>query len=87
MNIEKYLLKNNFNPTQKGFDLIIKAVELVREDKSYKHAITTRLYPKLAELFNDSPQKVERAIRNCISCSDVTMTNSKFIALAEIQTR
>ena len=87
MKVEKYLLEKGFDPALKGFDFITKAVELFREDRAYKNYITSKLYPKLGELFGDEPRRIERAIRHSINVAGIKLKNSTFIALAEIETR
>lgn len=87
MDIEKYLLKRGISPALKGFDYIVKAVELIKEDIQYKFAVTRKLYPKIAEIYNDTPNRVERAIRHALSTAKVNYTNSEFIAIVEIETR
>ena len=49
-----------------GYHYIKYAAELVVNDISYMNKMTTRLYPDIAEHFNTSATKVERAIRNAI---------------------
>ena len=50
----------------KGWDCIMEAVNLILEDNTYKNAITKRLYPAVADRFNTTASKVERAIRHAI---------------------
>lgn len=88
MKIEEYLLKNNFNPSFRGFEFIVDAIELIRKDKNYKFNIVSMLYPKIAKDFDTTPSRVERGIRYAISQSKLkNKTNSLFLALAEIETR
>jgi two-component system response regulator (stage 0 sporulation protein A) len=87
MEIEKYLMGKGFYPSLKGFDYIVEAVKLIREDRDYKLYITKKLYPKIAEMFNDTKSKVERAIRHAINRAGLNYTNSEFIAIAEVETR
>ena len=87
MEIEKYLINNGILPNLKGFDFIVESVKLIREDSSYKFNITRKLYPKLCEIFNETPIKVERAIRHAIRRSGFQHTNSEFIAIVELETR
>ena len=87
MEIEIYLLDMGFLPNLKGFEFVIQAINLFREDKDYKRNITKMLYPKLAEIFGETPSKVERAMRHSIKRAKLDMTVSEFIAFAEIETR
>lgn len=88
MVIEKYLISKGFDPSLKGFEYIVKCIHLVRQDREYILQITKKLYPKIAEIYNDSVQNVERAIRHCISKSQYRReTNGKLIAILEIETR
>ena len=87
MEIEKYLLEKGLNPAVKGFDYIVKAIELFNEDIKYKHNIMSELYPTIAKTFNDDASKVERAIRHCIKSARINMQNSEFIATAQIETK
>lgn len=87
MDIEMYLIGKGFLPNLKGFDIIVEAVKLVREDREYKLNATKKLYPKLAEIFNDTQSKIVRAIRHSIDRAGLNYTSTELIALAEIETR
>lgn len=50
----------------KGFDLCARAIELVADDPEFLHHITSELYPQLAEEFDTTESRVERAIRHLI---------------------
>lgn len=50
----------------KGYQFLRDAVKLAVDDPSMINGITSRLYPKVAELYETSPSKVERAIRHAI---------------------
>jgi two-component system response regulator (stage 0 sporulation protein A) len=50
----------------KGFEYIREAITLATVDVSYIHNTTKKLYPTLARKFNDTPSRVERAIRHAI---------------------
>jgi two-component system response regulator (stage 0 sporulation protein A) len=77
MSIRKFLMRNGVRLTSKGFEYIVYAIELCKEDESYLRAITTRLYPKIAEQFNDTPTRVERAMRSARKTHAIT--NGAFI--------
>lgn len=50
----------------KGYQYLREAVKMTVENPDIINAITKRLYPEVAEHFNTSPSKVERAIRHAI---------------------
>ena len=49
-----------------GRRYLIKAIELVVEDKSLIDSITKRLYPAVAQCFDTTGSRVERAIRHAV---------------------
>lgn len=49
-----------------GFEYLVKAVLLVREDRKWIDNVTFGLYPQLAVIFDTTPSRVERAIRHAI---------------------
>lgn len=83
MDAKRYLLGKGVRPNLKGFDYLLCAIELCK-DKMYIRNVTKMLYPKIAEINNETASKVERAIRHAIYQSDVKMCNSEFIARALI---
>jgi two-component system response regulator (stage 0 sporulation protein A) len=66
----------------KGFEYIREAILLTTADVSYIHNATKKLYPALARKFNDTPSRVERALRHAIgiawSRGSVETINSLF---------
>lgn len=50
----------------KGYQYLREAIMLILKDKDILYNITKDLYPTLAQAHNDTPSKVERAIRNAI---------------------
>ena len=50
----------------KGFQYLRQAIIIAIEFQGIVNNITKRLYPKVAECFETSPSKVERAIRHAI---------------------
>lgn len=50
----------------KGYHFLRHAIKLVLEDGTLINKITKELYPKIAENFDTTPSKVERAIRHSI---------------------
>ncbi|MFW5992005.1 MAG: sporulation transcription factor Spo0A [Halanaerobiaceae bacterium] len=53
----------------KGYIYLRKAIELVIKEIEYLGAVTKELYPAVAEKFNTTPSRVERAIRHAIEVS------------------
>lgn len=49
-----------------GYDLATYAIELVVSDNGYIHDMNKRLYPTVAQKFNKTPTRVERAIRHLV---------------------
>lgn len=50
----------------KGYLYLREAIHMVIEDMDYLGAVTKELYPNVAEKFNTTPSRVERAIRHAI---------------------
>lgn len=66
--INKYLLEKDFNPAFCGFNYIKEAIKIVKSN--YIHlSITKDIYPKIAEKYNTTIQRVERGIRHIIEKS------------------
>lgn len=53
-------------PNIKGFSYMREGIKLAVNDPSIINSVTKGLYPKIAERFNTSSSKVERAIRHAI---------------------
>ena len=49
-----------------GYAFLIDAIALVYQDPTYLRAVTSRLYPEIAQHNNTTPLRVERSIRNAI---------------------
>lgn len=47
-----------------GYDYLREAVNMVAADKSIIHSVTKILYPAVAEKFQTTPSRVERAMRH-----------------------
>ena len=84
---EQYLVKKGINVATKGFDYLCTAIRLIKEDRLYKLNITKKLYPKIAEMFNDTPSRVERAMRHSILQMGIKKSVSEFVSLAELELR
>lgn len=65
----------------KGYLYLRKAITLVIDDMEYLGAVTKGLYPCVAEEFNTTPSRVERAIRHAI---EVAWSRGKIDTIDEI---
>jgi two-component system, response regulator, stage 0 sporulation protein A len=65
-------------PHIKGYRYIKEAVMLLVKRKNIINPMTRLVYPKVAEKFNTTPQRVERSIRNAIKCG-WTNNNERFL--------
>lgn len=83
MEIKKYLIEKGVKPHLKGFDYLVTSIALCT-NKKYLWNITRELYPEIAKRNDDTPSRVERAIRHAIELTDCKMCNSEFIARAII---
>lgn len=52
-----------------GYKYFREAIKLTMDEPNIINNITTRLYPKIAQMFDTSPSKVERAMRHAIDTS------------------
>jgi len=52
--------------TLRGFRCLVVALKLVREDIALLTAVTTRLYPMVADHLDTSPSRVERNLRTAV---------------------
>ena len=64
--VTRYLHELGMMTHLKGFNYSRTAIILCIKDKSYLETITKRLYPKVAEIHNTTPSKVERGIRHAV---------------------
>lgn len=64
MNIREFLIETGNFPNLKGFNCLIKAVEIVKKNPGI--ALTKELYPQIAKETNSTASKVERSIRNVV---------------------
>ena len=61
------VLKDLGVPTHmKGYDYLRDAIYMGVEDKTILGSITGRLYPEIAERYNTTPSRLERATRHAI---------------------
>jgi len=84
--IEIYLLKRKLNPSLKGFDYLVRAIELV-SSKDYKNGIVNRLYVEVGEFYNTTGRNVERCIRYILNTKYRYMKNRDFIYLSAMDLR
>lgn len=85
--IVDYLLGCGIKPNIKGFEYLYTAIEITIRNDYKMPQVTKFLYPTIAEMYNDTPSKVERACRHSISISNKEfkhMTCGEFIARAAI---
>lgn len=67
MTTGEYLLRVGISPDLRGFDYIIKGVELLQSKlEYYRGATVKRLYTDIACTFNTTASRVERGIRHAI---------------------
>ena len=64
----------------KGYLYLRESIELVTKNIDLLGSVTKKLYPKVAEKFNTTPNRVERAIRHAI---EVTWNRGNISALNE----
>ena len=67
--IAETLLTLGINTNLLGHKYLIDAVMLAKENPIYIKRLSAEIYPRIAEKFNSTPCKVERAIRNAIDVS------------------
>ena len=61
-----------------GHPYVVQAILLVIRDRNYISSITFSLYPQLAAMFDTTPSRIERAIRNLV---EITWTKGNLEAL------
>ena len=70
-NVSEFLIALGIRPHLDGFKYLNY---LLQSDISDKGGVTTYLYPAIAEVFNTTPSRVERAIRHAIETAIVNAT-------------
>lgn len=65
----------------KGYGYIISAIEKALDDRNKLNRITKTLYIEISQENNDTPSRVERAIRHAI---EVTWTDGNPVAINKI---
>lgn len=84
--IVEFLMKNGVKPHLKGFKYIYNAIDILMYHDNLK--LTKDVYPEIAENFNTTWHRVEKAIRNAIHTSRGELKNkmpSEFFALAILE--
>lgn len=85
--IERYLLNKGVPPHLKGFQYMVTAIKLCQDDNDYLYNVTTKLYPQLAKIYNDTYSRTERCLRTTLTHLSRPHTNSSFIGTALIELR
>lgn len=85
MKIENYLIKKGIKVANKGFDCLMVAIRLMQKDITYKNFITKRLYPDVAAILGETPNKVERSMRHELIRSKIGLTVSEFVTRAALE--
>lgn len=101
--VTQYLMKLGVPTSVTGFGYIKSGVLYLLKEENRRVLVTKELYPKIAEEYNCTPQKVERAIRTAIGKAerkgtkelqkilydreDFKLTNSEFITLVTAKVR
>lgn len=67
--ISKILIKLGIPASIKGYRYLREALKLAIEDPEIMNAVTKSLYPKVAECFDTTANRAERAIRHAIEVS------------------
>lgn len=87
--IESFLIKNNFNPSLKGFCYIVSSIEYMFENiiTPSEIKLCKELYIEIAKKYNTKPASVDRCIRSSIyeaqykDVQGLTPSNSKFLGI------
>ena len=67
--VTKVLRELNVSPALKGYEYIRTGIVMVLEDKKLLKSITGALYINIAKEHDETPARVERAIRHAIETS------------------
>jgi two-component system response regulator (stage 0 sporulation protein A) len=79
--IRKTLDQIGVKHSLKGYRYIISAIEKALDDRNKLNRITKTLYIEISQENNDTPSRVERAIRHAI---EVTWTDGNPVAINKI---
>lgn len=86
--IVDYLFNCGVKPQLKGFRYLYEAIVMTIKNNYEMPKITKVIYPTIAEKYNDTKGRVERACRHSIQTSDrkhKNMTCGEFIAKSVIE--
>lgn len=64
--IDSMFLQMGIPQDIKGYDYLMAAVVMATEEPELMHIMTREFYPRLADMFNTTPSRVERSIRHAI---------------------
>lgn len=69
--VQKFMMELAIPDHLKGYPYIVQAVVLATQDRKVVEHITGQMgvYQKIADTFEDSPNRVERSIRSCIDAA------------------
>lgn len=67
LRVTEILLELGIPANIRGYRYAREGIMLAAMDMSVMGAVTKKLYPKIAEKFNSTPAKVERAMRHAIT--------------------
>lgn len=59
-----FLRETGISPRLLGYAYLKEAIDLAVADQTFVHKLTKRLYPAVAEKFQSTPSRVERAMRH-----------------------
>lgn len=72
------LNKLEISPALRGYRYLREAVMLVYEDQNALNEVTGYLYPTIAQIFDTTPSRVERAIRHAIETRKGSIEHLQF---------
>lgn len=64
--IKNVLIRLGFSPNLRGYKYLCTAINLTLQDNELINRVTKGLYPKVAEVYGDNTDSVERNIRHAI---------------------
>ena len=66
--IPKVVKLLGISPEHKGYQFLVRAIELTMEDYEYAHSVTKTLYPTIAREFGVNHYNVDTNIRRAVEC-------------------
>ncbi len=67
-----------------GYQYLLSAINISVQSGGFHHGITTLIYPKVAETYHSTPQKVERSIRHALETAWSSGSADRFQALFDV---